>query len=68
MIANQSPVDVIDTLKYFLVQYKDERYRIFFLRPDQGRGLDFGTSPEIEANGGVHVIVSVLPKRYLQYR
>lgn len=43
-------------------------YMAFVIDEEQGRGLDFASSTDIEANGGVHVVVGSLPAHYLQFR
>jgi superfamily II DNA/RNA helicase len=44
------------------------QFPIFIMSDSQGRGLDFSSSSEIEANGGVYLILAKLPPTFLQYR
>lgn len=39
----------------------DKGYKVVIISADQARGLDFPTSSEIEANGGVFLIVGQMP-------
>ncbi len=39
----------------------EEKYQVFIINEEQGRGIDFKSSSEIEANGGVYLIVGCLP-------
>lgn len=41
-------------------------FSIFIINKKQGRGLDFISNLEIESNGGVFLIVGVLPSSYLE--
>jgi hypothetical protein len=42
-------------------------YPIFLINESQGRGLDFPSSSEIEAEGGIYLIIARLPETYLQF-
>jgi hypothetical protein len=42
------------------------RYPAFVISQQQGRGIDFPTTQEIEANGGVHVLISSVPSQFLE--
>lgn len=53
-------------LKSF-TQRVEGQYQVYLLDEEQGRGLDFPSNSEIEANGGVYLIVACLPQRFLQY-
>lgn len=41
-------------------------FSIFIINKKQGRGLDFISNLEIESNGGIFLIVGVLPSSYLE--
>ncbi len=41
------------------------RYSVYIANFQQGRGVDFPTSSEIENNGGVHVLIAAMPRFYL---
>ena len=44
------------------------KYPVFIINDAQGRGLDFPSSTEIEEEGGIFLIIGIIPSSYLQFR
>jgi hypothetical protein len=44
------------------------RYPVFVITKNQGRGMDFPTNHDIEASGGVHVIIASMPSYFLEFQ
>jgi L-amino acid N-acyltransferase YncA len=63
-MTTMTPPEVESCLAIFTKKQKDH-YAVFLINPDQGRGLDFPTCSDIEANGGNHVLIAELPSYFL---
>jgi hypothetical protein len=46
----------------------NQKYAVFLINTLQGRGIDFPSSSDIELNGGVFVLITELPRYFLQFR
>ncbi len=66
-LDDQTMQEVDSSLTTFTLR-QNSRYPVFIVNPSQGRGIDFATNTEIENNGGVHVLISLLPQYFLQFR
>ena len=54
-------VTATDSVLATFIMRRNERYAIYIVNHQQGRGVDFPSSCEIETNGGVHVLIVGLP-------
>jgi len=76
LVALKMPTEVlrgatkerVDACLGFFAKRQNDRYPVFIVGESQGRGLDFGTNAEIEAAGGVFLVIATLPSHYLQYQ
>jgi len=57
-------VEANSTLQLFTKRQANQ-FPIFITSDSQGRGLDFGSSSEIEASGGVYLVLAKLPPTFL---
>jgi hypothetical protein len=61
------PPSVESSLAIFCKTH-NAKYAVFLINSYQGRGIDFPTNSDIEQNGGVFVMITELPRYFLQFR
>ena len=65
-LAEDSPEKINSVLESF-TEKLGNHYQVYILDEHQGRGLDFPSKPEIEAHGGVYLIIASLPDSIKEY-
>jgi len=66
-MSNKEASYIESALRVFNKKH-EKGYTVYLINENQGRGMDFPSSSEIEQRGGIFVIISALPSYYLQFQ
>ena len=69
-VENMSAMDppAVESSLAIFCKTNNSKYAVFLINSFQGRGIDFPSSSDIEQNGGVFVMITELPRYFLQFR